>query len=422
MRGQSRETNASHGSGRVNRIQVLFIDDDPSALDQLQSLLHHRAPDWRLVMTHRIEDAVAELARHAFDVVVADLHLPEVSGAELLAHVQEHQPAAARLLMCQASEVEIALRVAPAAQQLVLKPADGDVLENAIERCTRLQHVIRDPTIAALVGGVQALPAVPRIHLELTRVLARPEVTISEVVQVIEQDPALHANLLRLANSALLGMSQRVSDARQAVILLGTRMIQALALVTHLFTVEVVPRHYVPRLERLRRHALLVGGIARQIAIIEGVPQEEAFVAGLLHDVGKTVLMLRRPELFDQIDVLARIERRAPCDIERGLVGVTHAEIGGCLLERWGLPYPVTEAVTYHHTPQRVLQLPGLDVLTLTYVANGLANEQEGRWGVDDAVSWTLDEAYLVAMGIGARLERWRDVARVQLGVARTEV
>ncbi len=133
---------------------------------------------------------------------------------------------------------------------------------------------------------------------------------------------------------------------------------------------------------------------------------EQAFAAGLLHDIGKLVLCANLPGLFAKILELAREEKCAYWDAETQLFpNAGHAELGGCILGIWGLPQPIVEAVALHHSP-RQLAGPGFHPLTAVHAANILDHEMHPDHSV--LVPTPIHAGYLAELGLADRVEHWR--------------
>lgn len=206
----------------------------------------------------------------------------------------------------------------------------------------------------------------------------------------------------------------------QAISYLGLNLLRNLTLVVQIFNVRQVGETHRLQVHRLQRHGLLVGAIARRMVAGQQRLSDDAFMAGILHDIGKLVLIDHEPDRYDLVQRKARLARCPVDEIEREVFGVTHAEIGGYLLGIWGLPYPIVEAVANHHAPERVHK-PGVDVLLAVYLANHLALEQERALGVHERVQAPLNESYLAAVGVTDRLEAWRLMAATQIGESRAD-
>ena len=188
------------------------------------------------------------------------------------------------------------------------------------------------------------------------------------MVDVIEHDQALTGKMLRLANSAFFGQSRRVATIPRAVVLLGFSTVRNLALSVKVWDAlgSGVAR---AQLEELWTHAVAVGVAAKTLAArLRAGDPDEAFTAGLMHDVGRLVLAMRfRDEYWRAVGGTAESE---PIErIESATFGVDHAEVGGWMLEAWSLPPGIVEAVREHHAEQGRPGVPGLLALTDRLVA-----------------------------------------------------
>jgi len=191
------------------------------------------------------------------------------------------------------------------------------------------------------------LPALAPIVQQALVLIEQEDFDWREVAEVIAQDQNLVAQLLKLANSALTGLRRKVTSLPTALRILGARSVRNL-----LLTMTVRPFLQAPSELQLWEHSLACGLVAKRLAQqTQLVDPEEAFTAGLLHDIGKTLLMRFFPQSYRRVQQIAR---RQGCPIfvaERLIFSVTHAEVGAWLLERWRIPLPFCEAVAAHHTP-----------------------------------------------------------------------
>jgi putative nucleotidyltransferase with HDIG domain len=390
--------------------RVLFVDDEPHLLDGLRGRLWRNRDAWQMEFVSSGEAALETLERSNCDVIVTDIRMPRMDGAELLRHVQERHPQVIRIALSGYTELEAALRALPVAHQFLSKPCEGDVIENVLERACGLQSLLDDPAIRNAIGAVGELPSTPRIHSALTRLLADPEVEPLEIAAVIEQDPAVSARVLQIVNSAFFGLSHVVVSLPQAVLHLGIEAIKNLA-----FTVEVFRSFRVGggfSVDLLQQHSYLTAKIAAALVTSRGATQD-VFTAALLHDVGKLVLASKLPERFAQTLRLCSEQSRPLYVVERELHGFTHAEAGAYLLGLWGLPYPIVEAVAHHHEPRRVRQ-SGFDTLAAIHVADHLAWQLSPQGSAVGAAVEPLDLPYLESLGVGGELETWKAIAARQ--------
>ena len=218
-----------------------------------------------------------------------------------------------------------------------------------------------------------------------------------------------------MVNSSFFGVGRRVSNVETAVNLLGMLRVRALVLREQIFTVFSLPRpiEYFSA-ERLWHRSLRVAELARQISRAEGQSDDrpdQAFTAGLLHDAGVLLLARLRPE-FAAIMRTIHDERRPNVQVEMELLNVTHAEVGAYLLNLWGLPLRIVEAVALHHEPSQV-SYDGPCAVTAVHVADALLSEAEETTpdSVSRMMSPRLDLAYLQRIGLEHRIDRWRSCA-----------
>jgi HD-like signal output (HDOD) protein len=384
----------------VNRI--LFVDDDPDLLDSLRAQLDPCRDRWEMVFTPHARAALLAMDQAAFDVIVSDMRMPGMDGAALLARAQERSPATSRILLTGQTELDAVLRAVPIAHQILTKPCDLDLLREVIDRACCLQAMLANDSIRTMVSRLDALPSIPRTHAALTRLLADPETSLEDIARVVEQDVGIAAKVLQLVNSAFYGLPRHMANIRDAVSFLGTRTLHDLVLTVEVFGTFEGEGDGGFSGEDLQRHSLLTASIARRL--VEGKRDaEDAFVAGLLHDVGKLILAVRLPDRLAAVRERTAREGIAAHEAERHLLGVTHGEIGAYLLGLWGLPHATVEAVAFHHEPLAVPHRRW-NTLAAVHVANHLAHEAAG-----DAPR--LDAAYLEELGVREKLAAWREIA-----------
>ena len=239
------------------------------------------------------------------------------------------------------------------------------------------------PTIAELVTATGELATLPSTVIALLDVLQDSATSADRVRVVLERDPAMTANVLKLANSAYYGVRRTISSVRDALVMLGNRSVTTLAFATGM--APVLRRDlegYGRRRDDFWRHSLVAAAAAGTAADLAGAGDRrtQCFTAGLVHDVGMLVidrwLVGEGHRLPDDDDEAAL--RRA----ERDLLGYDHAEAGAALAEAWGFPEMLVAALRHHHEPRAadagaavVLAVAAGDV-----VANLLADELGGDW------------------------------------------
>ncbi len=231
------------------------------------------------------------------------------------------------------------------------------------------------PPLLDRIQTSKNLPSIPHILLKLIETCNSPNSTIEDISHIINKDSSLCAKVLRMVNSAYYGLPSRLTSIRQALLMLGTDAVKNIAVSTSVFQVFGAARgDGVFKLTVFWRHCLLCATLAKLIADkTEYDPPDEAFLSGLLHDIGKLVLWVNFSRKYGEVlqsshdkpDLLLAAERR---------LGATHCEVGAWMIGRWNLESFMADAVLYHHEPVHRI-LDALPLVKIVFVANALAEE-----------------------------------------------
>lgn len=206
-----------------------------------------------------------------------------------------------------------------------------------------------------LVTSAPELEALPIVAQRLLVLVRDPRVTVDGIARLLGTDQALTASVLRHANSARSMPNRRIGSIKEAIARIGLRALGEVVVraCTGPLLDRGLPPYALPR--RIAwRHAATVSDATRRLAGLAKLgPTEEASVAGLLHDVGKTVLTSVLPEAAAEAVSVARTRRIPVWQAEAQVIGFHHGDVGGALLRSWGLPDEVAAAVTFHHEPDK---------------------------------------------------------------------
>lgn len=381
---------------------VLFVDDEIKVLQGLERMLRPLRHEWTMAFASSGAEALAILETSAFDVLVTDMRMPQMNGAELMEQVVRRHPGVIRIALSGHAEREVVIKAVHLAHQYLSKPCDGALIKSKLAQAMRLRQLMESPHLRKLLSAVTALRTMPAVYIELTAELQSANASVARVATIVARDPALTAKLLQLINSAYFGLQVYVSDPTRAVQLLGLETVRALALSTHVYSQFERPGGIDPT--EVWQHGLRTARTAKAIAValkLESREADEAFTAGLLHDVGRLVLADVWPG-YDSVVGQAHAESRDLVDVEREICGTTHAEVAAYLFGLWGLPYGIVEAIAWHHRPGHIDHLERAP-LTALHAADVIDRELNGH----SAARSALDEPYLRALGLEQDYPDW---------------
>lgn len=207
--------------------------------------------------------------------------------------------------------------------------------------------------VLSKLNRTEALPTLPSVASHVLMIASNPDASASDLTNVIENDPSLTSKLLKVVNSAFYGFLQKIGTVKQAVVLLGTGEIIALAFgltTAKLFNVSQLKGIYSPK--SLWQHSMCTGLIAENLC--KRFPEYKklgVFTAGLLHDFGKILLIENFSDLYGQVHAEAKKYSLPLFELEEEKFGLNHAIIGEFLATNWNLPDALIQAVAFHHQP-----------------------------------------------------------------------
>jgi len=387
--------------------RILFVDDEPMILQGLQRMLRSMREEWDMEFVEGGEKALAAMTERTFDVVVTDMRMPVMNGAQLLTEIRNRHPMTVRLILSGHADKDLVNQCLGVAHQYISKPCDPEQLKAMIRNATLIGGGRVTDKVKELLGSIDRLPCMPEVFRELEQALADPEASAQVLGAIIQKDMGMTAKILKIVNSAFFGLRRTISSPQEAVTYLGLETVKALVLINSIFerSEPLGTRHL--RLDDLWHHSLATATGAKAIAVAQGASRQQAediFVGGVLEDVGILVLASSFPEAYDRAAEILLAEGVLLTTVEQEEFAVTHAEVGAYLLGLWGIPAPVLQVVSMHHSPHLIKE-PGFSPEVAVYAADILVGEQGGnplfRTGRFDLVA-------LAHLGLADRVETWR--------------
>jgi CheY-like chemotaxis protein len=373
----------------MSKPRVLFVDDEPRVLDGLRRSLRGKRAEWDMEFVTSGQDAIEVLAEKPHDVVVSDMRMPGMDGAELLTHVSKQHPHVARVVLSGHTEPEAAIRVAVAGHRFLNKPSEADAMITVIDELTATTSGTHAVEVRRIAGGVRCLPTLPEHVGRIADIFAVPDVDVHSAVEVTHHDVGLTAKLLQLSNSGFFGARARVPSADSVVSALGLSTIQALVGAGQVLWSSV---EWGPEVDRDLgvhwHHAVTTACLVGSIATPALRPYAQA--AAMLQDVGRFAALAS-----------AGHDDGAPGEATSPAFGeIPFRDVGVELLHLWGLPRQIIAAVAERDIPHEPSST-GLGVTGAVRVAHLLVRAGDARdlsAGEDDELTQLLAHPQLTIL------------------------
>jgi putative nucleotidyltransferase with HDIG domain len=247
---------------------------------------------------------------------------------------------------------------------------------------------------------VEKLPTLPGIAMRIIQTANNPKSAADDLSRIILSDISLSAKVLRMVNSAYYGIRNKVSSVKQAIVILGFNTIKSLALSTAIMD-KFATSGSIEGFSRgaFWKHSLGVGITNRLLArrLVKRDQEEDFFMAGLLHDIGKIILDQYFHEEFLRVLAHMRMTNLSFHRAELEVNGLSHAEIGGMLASQWQLPDPLIASIRFHHAPENRAEFQM--IVSSTHFANILVKTKGFGSGGDNDISG-LSEACVMSLAL----------------------
>jgi HD-like signal output (HDOD) protein/CheY-like chemotaxis protein len=389
--------------------RILFVGQVQALCREFQEHCPEPESVWTVQHVATEEEALALCHQQTMAAIVADVNLNGKCGTELLDAFMRRQPKALRIIISDLNDLESTMKCIGHAHYHVLKPCSARTLLHALEQAFAQEAWLPSEPVQGLIAQMRQVPSPLKAYTEMVEEMKSPACSLERIGQLIEQDPAVTAKVLQLANSALFGLELNVVHPVEAIGYIGLETTKAVVLLAHTFSSFDHLKLVRFSIEDLWRHSVEVGRMARRVVELEEAGAEmaeQAFVAGLLHDIGKLLFAANHAGLFGKVLRLAREQHCNLWEAEAQILpGVGHAELGATVLGIWGLPKSITEAVALHHVPWRQRD-HAFSPVTAVHAANILDHEHHPDPAI--ILPSQINTSYLKDMGLAGRVEDWR--------------
>ncbi len=388
--------------------KILIIDPDTDAIESYQKALAPKAASWTVHFANTSAKGLELAASETPDIIVAALALEQGQGLKILSQAVDAAPLAHAFIVAAESDRPQLAAAFEGGCRYLPRPCPVDRLLLEFQRCLTLDSWLDNPTVKEIVASRSEFESLPSHHHKIVTELNSPHCSIPDVADAIANDLALSAKILETVNSSFYGFNQSTSDIKQAISILGLSTVRNIVLAAHIFTQVGQESEHQLLVKEIWHHSIAVAGAARRISLHEtsdSKAAEEAYSAGLLHDIGKIVLLGVVPDEYMEAQRLSREEAHSPWQAEYKIIGCDHAEVGAYLLARWGLPLPLSEAAALHHRPANSCHA-SFTTLAAVHAANAIVRKRRNPKHAD-AAPFTN---FLVEIGKDSQWEEWEAI------------
>lgn len=330
--------------------RILFVDDEPSILKSLERLFFDS--DYEIFTAGSGEEGLQILTKYPVDIVMSDMRMPGMDGHQFLKTVKNQYPSTTRLILSGfADEREIINSLIDGSSNFyMLKPWDSKELSEKIAKVFETRQFFSKPALLDIANGLENLSLIMGLYNSVCRLIEQ-DAAFGAIARVIETDGAVTAAVLRIVNSACYNV--KTGSVVQAITYLGLPAIKSIVLscsISKSVNIQVLPLS----IKRLNDHATMTHYYMAQIyaELLHKQLPDSLGAAGLLHNIGFVLCLHYFPDQYKRVmeEYLKSPQQSLPV-LEQEFARVSHDELGGYLLNWWGIPYPIAECALFHHKP-----------------------------------------------------------------------
>jgi len=394
----------------MENIKISIVSENKEWVENLSRAISALKPKWLINKYSTIQNAQeSAVSIHA---IVVDSDLPKNEITNLFLFLQTNSPATAKFLWIDVNNrnliKELVTDFNGIPPQCIWKQQSESIISEAIFRTVFFENWLTTKQIRKVLVQMRDIPTIPFVYLKLMSLIDDPCSSAEDIAATVAEDPSLCAKMLKLANSAIIGLREPVSSPFEAVMQLGVERIKALTISSNF--VSQFDNQKVPwfSIDRFWNHSIMTASFSRWIAMAKTKDvklADSSFTAGLLHDVGILLIAANIPQAFNDC-LSSSIANNIPLwQAEKSLLGFNHAEIAACLLSSWGLPLAILEAIAAHHNPGIAFSTT-FSPLTAVHIANQFSNENQNYPNLCGDLK--IDKDYLTKMNCLAYLDEWK--------------
>ncbi|MBV1914547.1 MAG: HDOD domain-containing protein [Pseudomonadales bacterium] len=390
---------------------ILFVDDESNILSGFKRSLRKKRGQWLMLFAEGGALALDIINDQHIDVLVTDMQMPGMSGDQLLEQVINISPSTARIVLTGHADLSKLARASELAHRFLSKPCSSEELIETVEELLFSQQVVSNERVRELMGKIGKLPSLPNVYFEVSAAIDSKDASADQIASIIKKDGAMSAKVLQLANSPIFFGSRQVSSIQQAITRFGMSQLKQLILQCSLFKCFEATAGAPDFMDTsFWKYSRAVAELSKQISLAEGQHADrpdEAYIAGLMHEIGYLILVSYAPDIFEHLCNLNADADDSSVAAEHRVFEVAHNEAGAYLLSLWNIPAQVVEAVYYHHQPC-MSDCRDMNAVAAVHAAAAIiCSYEEAGW----PFKTSLDMKYLEEVGVAEKLDGWRELA-----------
>jgi putative nucleotidyltransferase with HDIG domain len=349
---------------------ILFVDDEKQILDALKRTFFNSR--YNLFFAESGVEALNILEKEKIDLLISDAKMPGMDGYQLLVKVKEKYPSTIRMVLSGYADEKLIVEIQGKglAKRFLYKPWKNEELIRMVGQLFKVEKLLKDRNLLELINKIEFLPSPGNIYQRFNMIIEQ-DADIDKIAKIVESDQAIAAKILQVANSAIYGVN--TGSVKKAIAVLEPINVKYIILcaITEKNKNSLVGSRINREINILWKHTISTNQILTHLysrIIGKKIPEIYSMV-GLLHDIGKIVLMNYFPDRYLKAAAAIRNKKDWFYFYEKmEFTDTTHGELGAYLLNWWELPQPIVEAVLYHHNPldENVIDR---ELLSLLYVS-----------------------------------------------------
>ena len=366
-------------------------------INKIKKIISSNKISVEIIVIHNIDD-LEVIDKKNIDYVLIDQGIEGENFQDILQSIS-HYSYVVRILIADKWTQELVIQSNFLVHLILEKAVLHDDLISLLKRAQSMSNLLKEDELVKIVNSFDKIPSLKNNYLEILHHLKCSDSSLKKVAELIENDIVLTAKVLQISNMSIYARTSKAASVKQAVVFLGVNILRALIVHIQVFSFKSGNSHIYSYLNMLEKHSMKVAEYSRAFAAalnMSRTVQDDSFTAGLLHDIGKFILV-NSHDKWHNINKSAHENNMQIFQAEEIELQTTHAEIGGYLLGLWGFSAEIIDAVVYHHQPFKQ-ENRTISATTFVHIAEALISKDK----INDKIAFLekLDTEYLESLCI----------------------